>query len=196
MIRTSDISCLILASGASSRFGSSKLLHELDVADGSRTKIAILEKTINIYAQAFDKVNVVVRETDSAIIRLVESQGACCIPTANADKGLSQTIIAGINATSPSKAWLIALGDMPYVSTRTVEAIASQSSADHIVVPRSKLGNGNPVALGKRFEHELLNLRGDVGAKPLVKQHVNRVQFYDCDDHGIHQDIDYPKDIL
>ena len=169
---------------------------ELDAVDGSGVRSTILAKTIAIYLQVFDKVSVVVREADRAIIRLVENQGACFIANTEADKGLSQSIIAGVNATSPSRAWLIALGDMPYVSRRTVQAIASQVSADNIVVPRSKLGNGNPVAMGTMFKSELLDLRGDVGAKPLLKQHINRVQFYDCDDHGIHQDIDQPHDIL
>lgn len=190
MVQPSDITCVILAAGVSSRFGSSKMLHKLD------SGICILAKTIRLYRQVFTHVNVVVREADLAIMQLVENEGAAHIINSNADMGLSQSIIAGVKSTAPSKAWLFALGDMPYVSVNTLESITKKVSADTIVVPRTCIGNGNPIALGTRFKSELIDLNGDIGAKPVVKRYADSVNFHDCDDRGIHQDIDQLSDIL
>ena len=185
-----NISCLILAAGASARFGSSKMLHRL--ADGTE----ILAKTIAIYQQVFERVNVVVGQADDALIHLVEKQGAVSILNPSFDQGLSQSIVAGIKASQPSSAWMIALGDMPYVSVETVASLVLNVDPQEIVVPKTAIGTGNPVVLGTRFKADLLALHGDIGAKPLLTRHPDAVRFYHCDDLGIHQDIDRLSDVL
>lgn len=190
MIRPNDIACLIFAAGASSRFGRSKMQYKLE---GGRP---ILAKTIAIYAQVFEQVNVVVREGDHALINLAEKECAVCIANPHAENGLSQSIIAGVNAIMPSRAWLFALGDMPYLSANTVDGLADQATHENIVIPRTITGNGNPVIFGTRFRAELLELTGDMGAKPVVLRHPGSVQYYDCNDVGVHHDIDQPSDIL
>jgi len=158
--------------------------------------ISILAKTIRIYANIFEEVNVVVREDDHDVVRLVEDESAICIFNSTSDQGLSQSIVAGVKSTKPTRAWLCALGDMPYVSTATVESMEPYVLVDNIVIPRTPLGNGNPVALGRFFRNDLLELSGDVGAKPMIRRHSDLVDYYDCEDYGIHQDIDQLCDIL
>jgi len=190
MIQATDIACLIFASGASSRFGSSKMLYPLG---DSR---AVLAKTIQIYTQVFDVVNVVVSDKDPLIIKLVQCEAAVPILNQYAELGLSQSLIAGVESTEPTTGWLCALGDMPYLSVKTVKSISEHLSPNNIVVPRTELGNGNPVGLGINFREELLSLKGDVGAKPLIKRHANSINYLDCNDPNIHRDIDRPSDIF
>lgn len=190
MSDSSNVACVILASGASTRFGLSKMLYQLD--EGT----SILAKTIGIYHAVFDQVHVVVRQDDKAAIQLVERQGANAIINANSGLGLSQSIIAGIQGVTQAKAWLFALGDMPYVSSETVRSLAMQASLSNIVVPRTRIGNGNPIVFGAHFKNQLLDLTGDVGAKHLLKVNAQHVRFYDCQDTGIHHDIDRVSDIL
>ncbi len=190
MIESNDIACLIFAAGASSRFGGPKMRHKLD--DGNR----ILAKTMGVYAQVFEQVNVVVRAGDHALISLVEELGGVCILNSRFEDGLSQSIIAGVKNCGPARAWLLALGDMPYVSAKTVEGLVEQATSESIVVPRTSAGNGNPIIFGTKFSPELLALTGDLGAKPVVMRHPDCVQFYDCKDTGVHHDIDQLSDIL
>jgi molybdenum cofactor cytidylyltransferase len=195
-----DIACVILASGASSRFGSPKMGHML--SDGA----TILEKTMSVYSQVFSKIYVVVKNNESGgsaenaansvIVDAVEKRGAICIPNSNFSKGLSHSIISGVNFVTPARAWLFALGDMPYVNVKTVAGLASMVANDTIVLPKTHYGNGNPVAFGAKFRSELLALTGDAGAKPLVVRHAEKVDYYECDDLGVHHDIDRPSDIL
>ncbi|MFQ3226636.1 MAG: molybdenum cofactor cytidylyltransferase [Porticoccaceae bacterium] len=190
MIDSSNVTCVILASGASTRFGRSKMLHQL--GEG----VSILAKTIGIYRAIFDQVNVVVRHDDKAVIRLVEHQGANGIININSELGLSQSIIAGVEGVPQPKAWLFALGDMPYVSSDTIRSLTLRASLTEIVVPRTRIGNGNPIVFGAQFKKQLLGLTGDVGAKHLLKLNAQHVSFYDCQDIGIHHDIDRISDIL
>jgi len=187
---SNNVACVILASGASTRFGHSKMLYQLD--EGT----SILAKTIGIYRSVFDQVHVVVRQDDKAGIQLVEHAGANNIINFNSQLGLSQSIIAGIQGVTQSKAWLFALGDMPYVSIETVRSLVMRASLSHIVVPRTRNGNGNPIVFGAHFKNQLLDLTGDVGAKHLLKVNAQYVTFYDCQDSGIHHDIDRVSDIL
>jgi molybdenum cofactor cytidylyltransferase len=190
MIQSSDVSCVILASGASSRFGGSKMLHKLDHG------ISILAKTIAIYQAVFDRVHVVVKHNDNLVIELVEGKDAICIKNTKSEQGLSQSIIAGVNDTSPHKAWLLALGDMPYVSDNTIASLVQRASSTKIVVPRTRRGNGNPIVFGANFNQQLLSLSGDVGARNLFARNAQHIRFYDCQDQGIHHDIDRISDIL
>jgi len=190
MIDTSNVACVILASGASTRFGHSKMLYQLDEG------ISILAKTIDIYRAIFDQVHVVVRHDDRALIQLVEQQGANGIINVNSEQGLSQSIIAGIKGVRQPKAWLFALGDMPYVSSETVRSLVLRALVNEIVVPRTRIGNGNPIVFGAHFKNQLLDLTGDVGAKHLLKLNAQHVSFYDCQDTGVHHDIDRVSDIL
>ncbi len=189
-IVSGDIECIILASGASHRFGSAKMLHRLN--DGT----TILAKTIGVYSQVFERVSVVVRDGDDPIIRLVEKEGASYINNVAFDQGLSKSVVAGVRASTPSRAWLIALGDMPYLSVSTLFSLVFMANKDSIVVPRTTKGIGNPVIFGADYREELLRLSGDVGAKRLLSRYANRLFFHDCDDVGVHHDIDRPSDIL
>ncbi|MFT6406823.1 MAG: molybdenum cofactor cytidylyltransferase [Arenicella sp.] len=190
MIQSNKLACVILASGASARFGSSKMLYELEEG------ISILTQTIRIYAAVFDQVHVVVRFDDKLAIELVRREGAICIENLNPEHGISQSIVAGVDALAPSTAWLFALGDMPYVLPTTVRSLLLSAAVESIVVPRTSRGIGNPIVFGADFKSALLGLTGDVGAKPLLKRHAQQIRFYDCEDDGIHHDIDRISDIL
>ena len=190
MIDDSDIACLVFASGASVRFGGRKMLHPLK--DG----LSILATTIRIYRQVFRVVNVVVNDKDLTIIDLVESEGAVAILNPRSSQGLSQSVVAGVELTQPKRGWLCALGDMPYVWESTVESVADRLSESNIVVPRTKNVNGNPVAIGSNFRAELLQLDGDIGAKPLINQNAQWVHYIDCNDPNIHRDIDRRTDLF
>ncbi len=190
MIESRDITCLVLASGSGSRFGSHKLLHELP--DG----ISVIAKTIRLYKQVFNQVYVVIRNDDHELMKLVEQESANCILNSRAEQGLSQSVIAGVRATAPKTAWLCGLADMPYLSSNTVKSIAESVKSSSIVVPKTLNGIGNPVALGVHFKDELLGLDGDIGAKPIVNRHSDLVRFHHTNDEGVHQDIDTMDDIL
>lgn len=186
----SSLTCLILAAGHSRRFGSAKLLHIMP--DGR----ALIEHTVELYQSQFDDVRVVTRADDHIMHQRLALTGARLITHDHATDGMSQSIVAGIEALEPKLGVLIALGDMPFVASATVRGMAKILRTDNIVVPRCNAQAGNPVAFGARYFAALLDLKGDIGARQLIKAQSSHVDYLDVDDRGIFQDVDTPEDVL
>lgn len=180
-------SCIILAAGQSRRFGAPKMLHQL--ADGR----SILQTTIEFYLTLFETVSVVGHPKDDARI---ESYGADYIASPNAQQGMSQSLMAGVAATSSSHSWLIALADMPYVKQSTIQLMLEQAAVDRILIPEYEGRRGNPVLFGRAFREDLLSLQGDSGARNVSNRYAEAVTLVQVEDYGIHHDIDTPEEIL
>jgi molybdenum cofactor cytidylyltransferase len=189
------VAVVIVAAGQSQRFGSAKMHHLL--GDGR----SLLDHTIDIFQDLILQLIVVVPRGDLALKRVVEVRGGEAVDCVNPRAGLSESIKAGINNVLDADACLIALGDMPYVSASTIQAMLNAASQNHIVLPSMKNAAGeskfgNPVIFGKSFFKKLLELEGDAGGKSIVNAHLNSVRLVAVDDPGIFVDVDRPTDLL
>lgn len=186
----------------SRRFGAPKLLHKMQ--DGS----PMLLQTVGKYCEVFGKVHIVVREDDRIIQNAVTDYSTNVltgsqwqseielVTTSHNSNGISQSIVAGINTSRTARAWLIALGDMPYVMSNTIRALAMALDYDNIVVPSYRGQIGNPVGFGKSFINKLLALQGDSGGKSIIKRAHSQRVILDTADEGVLLDIDRSTDIL
>lgn len=143
----------------------------------------------------FDKVNVVVRADNDALIKeLKESEYASrlrLIISPNAYEGMSASIVSGIEANIKAGSWLIGLADMPYIQSDVIKrsAIALESKA-LITLPIFNKERGHPVGFSDAFLPELLSLKGDRGAKHIIAASFDQVTFIESHDNGILLDID------
>lgn len=113
-----------------------------------------------------------------------------------ARRGMGASLKAAIDASGPTDAWVIGLGDMPYVSGTTIEKIcAALRSGALIVRPFYRGRPGHPVGFSSSLQAELLELPDSAGAAVLLKRHSDEVVRIDVDDAGCITDIDYPNDI-
>ncbi|WP_181905327.1 NTP transferase domain-containing protein [Aestuariispira insulae] len=88
---------------------------------------------------------------------------------------------------------LVCLGDMPMVSSDTLEKLAVEFDPDEkreICVPVHDGRRGNPVLIGRRFFSELLEIRGDKGARELIRAYPDQVHEVPVQDGGILVDLD------
>jgi molybdenum cofactor cytidylyltransferase len=181
---------ILLAAGSGSRFGGGKLLHPL--SDGTPIGVAALRNM----KKALPDVIAVVRAEDDALRTLLEREGASVRLCADAHLGMSRSFVCGIGASSDATGWVIALGDMPFVSPLTVQAVAKRIAASGgIAMPVFRGKRGHPVGFGSRYREELLALQGDEGARSVVERHVAETEIVDCDDPGILRDIDTRSDL-
>jgi molybdenum cofactor cytidylyltransferase len=94
-----------------------------------------------------------------------------------ADRGQSTSVVAGLAALEDASphigAAIILLGDQPSVEPAVIDALidAWRETSSPIVAPRYRDGFGNPVLFERGVFPELMNLKGDVGARSVVCAH-------------------------
>jgi molybdenum cofactor cytidylyltransferase len=184
------ISGILLAAGAARRFGGGKLLHRL--ANGTPIGLASLR---NLQA-ALTRVVVVVRPGDDAAAALYGEAGATMVICKDADRGMGHSLAAGIGHERTAHGWVIALADMPNVSSETILQVAvTLSQRGGIVLPCLGSQPGHPVAFSQTFREELLALHGDSGARAILQAHPDAVHRLQVKDPGVLQDVDTPADL-
>jgi len=182
---------ILLAAGSGSRFGGGKMLAPL--SDGTPIGVASWR---NLVAALADSV-VVIRSGDTRLRNMLQAEGATIIECADAHSGMSRSLIAGLTATTNASGWVIALGDMPFIRPATVARIASAiEGGELIAMPTFGGERGHPVGLSARLQSELMAIKGDEGAREIVRRHASEICLIACDDDaGILRDIDRREDL-
>ncbi len=181
---------ILLAAGFSRRFGADKLMQQLP------SGLSVIESAAKNLCSILPQSVAVVRPGNTKLEERLQSCGMSVLVNENARLGMGHSIAAGVQATEGAAAWLIALGDMPYIHPETIATIVSASkSAESIVVPVFENRRGHPVLFGSAWRHVLSNLSGDFGASPLLEAQRARVTRIRVDDPGIVQDVDYQEDL-
>ncbi len=87
---------------------------------------------------------------------------------------------------------LVFLGDMPLVPREAVLVVLSRAG-EHPLAPSFRGRRGFPVYLPAGLRPRLLELKGDIGARDLLREGCELVPI---DDPGVMQDIDTPRDLV
>jgi molybdenum cofactor cytidylyltransferase len=185
-----NICAILLAAGASKRFGSDKLLHPL--AGGTPVAAAALANL----RSAVPRVIAVVRPGAATLEHLLREAGATVILCADADDGMGASLSSAVSACSDVAGWVVALADMPYIRPETIAKIAASLAAGAAIVAPSYRGErGHPVGMSVRFRAQLEALRGDEGARSVLRENAGVVKLIGVDDPGVCRDIDTPADL-
>jgi molybdenum cofactor cytidylyltransferase len=193
-LSTGPIGGIILAAGSSQRFGEDKRARRLPSGN------TLLEDTIRSAMPSIQRLLVVLRHDDEFgdhLNGLVNDRYIQFYQAPDSDQGMGSSLANAITQCEDWQAALIMLGDMPYIQQPTFEAIlnAYQPGDESIVVPVTNDIQGHPVLFDQCYFGELSKLKGDQGARPIVKAHSKRVVHVEVDDPGILIDIDVPEDI-
>ena len=184
---------VLLAAGSGSRFGGDKLLAKLD--DGRSLALAALDGL----AAGVDAVIVVVRPGDAALHSLFARSGALVAVCSDAAEGMGASLACGVRAVQQrfpqAQGVIIALADMPWLSSQTVERIANAlRRGAAMVAPTYNGTRGHPVGSARLFV-ELQTLSGDEGARGLLSAHASDLELIAVDDPGVLRDVDTPADL-
>ena len=185
-----DIRAILLAAGSGSRFGGGKLLAPLP--DG----VSVGTASWRNLSSAMDENLVVVRSTDTEVGELFRAAGAKIVKCADAHAGMSHSLIAGLEATAHADGWVIALGDMPFIMPETIMKVANALERGALIAMPSYQGTrGHPVGLSNQLLAELLMIRGDEGARDVIRRHAGECELIECEDAGVLRDIDTKDDL-
>jgi molybdenum cofactor cytidylyltransferase len=184
---------ILLAAGRGRRFDPEGLRNKLlqPLAGGEPVVVASARNLLSVLS----RVIAVVPPQDGGVAAALRALGCEVVLCAEADSGMAASLVTAIAHSLPqADAWLVALGDMPYVAPATVRALlaALEEGAD-IAAPVFEGRRGNPVAFGARHLPALLALEGEHGARALLKSAP--VVEVAVDDPGILRDIDTPGDL-
>jgi molybdenum cofactor cytidylyltransferase len=182
------IAGLLLCGGAGRRFGVDKLLagDEPIVARAARNLRAGVGNSIAVIPLRRERLRSV-----------LEAEGCLIVETDRTSEGMGASLSAGVTAAASSQGWIVALGDMPVVDPRTIEAVrrALERGAP-MAAPYDRSGRrGHPVGFGRALLDELRDLGGDVGARDVLARHADLVEKIVTADPGIFVDIDTRADL-
>jgi xanthine dehydrogenase accessory factor len=186
------VSAVVLAAGESTRMGRPKPFLPL----GGRS---ILARVLDAARGAhFDEIVVVLGHEADRVRREVPLDGTSVVLNPAYASGMSGSIRAGIQASNPSsRAYMIILGDQPFVSARTFDALieAARASGAKIVVPSYRGERGNPVLLDASLAPEVETIAGDIGCRAIFGHHGGEILEVPVDDPGVLVDLDTPGQV-
>jgi len=185
------ISALLLAAGESRRMGKPKQLMPF----GQSTILA--QAIDNLAGSAVDEIIVVLGYRAEEITKTIATKPVKIAINPNYREGMSTAITAGLNLVAgQSKAVMLALGDQPLVDSQTINRLIGQfyNHDKGIVIPTYQGKRGHPVIFAIKYKPELLELKGDIGAREIIKNHADDTLEVAVDSEGIISDIDTRSD--
>jgi molybdenum cofactor cytidylyltransferase len=170
---TSDsLHVLVLAAGASVRLGQPKQL----VRVGGRPALhSVVSQATAIAGHA---VTVVLGAHAADLTRLLQHSGVSLIVNRNWEEGMASSIRFGVAALPPAcDAVLIQLGDQVAVTADDLRRLVSAwRGEDSVIAAASYRGTvGVPAIFPRWCFSELMQLRGDHGAKAIIERYRDRL---------------------
>ena len=98
----------------------------------------------------------------------------------NYKKGMSSSIKTGLKKLPKNnKGFLIVLGDMPNVTKTTINKICLSitRSGKEIILPKFKNRTGNPIGFKQSMIKNIYKIKGDRGAKNIIKKNSKKIKF-------------------
>lgn len=191
---------LVLAAGAGRRFGGGKLLARLDgrplleYALAAMATARSVEHTVVVLGYGADEIRAAVALHGAEPVLCAEWREG---QAASLRTGLSALTAAGTEE-SPLEAVAVTLGDQPRVDARAIDTVVGARQAGGGPAPealRATYGGrpGHPVILERQLFGAVASLRGDTGARDLLRS--AGVRDVPCDGLGCPDDVDTPAQL-
>jgi molybdenum cofactor cytidylyltransferase len=184
------ISAIVLAAGASQRFGSPKQL--VDIAGLSMIAHVLRQ----VMASSVDE-SVVVLGCSAEQIAPYVPLGCRVVVNTDWQEGLSSSLRAGLGAIDPrAEAVLFVLADQPRLTSESIEHIlrAYYGTTRSIVVPMSEGRRGTPALFDRKLFPALVALRGDVGGREVMARLPDEILTVEMSSPEMFLDVDTRRD--
>ncbi len=181
------ISAILLAAGKATRLGKPKQL--MPFGQGT-----IVEQAIdNLLSSAVNEVVVVVGYRAEEVVKTVAAKPVKLVINPDYEQGMSTSIIAGLNSVdSQAQAVMLALSDQPLIDSRTINRLIEEFCHHDkgIAIPTYQGRRGHPIVFAAKYRGKLLELKGDIGGRQIIKAHPEDVLEVAVNCEGICIDID------
>jgi molybdenum cofactor cytidylyltransferase len=186
------IAALVLAAGQSRRYGQdNKLLVELEGMPLVRRAVEAAQ------ASQAEHVLLVTGHERETVEAAVAGTGVGTVHNGDFAEGLSTSLRCGLAALPEEiDGVIVVLGDMPRVEASTLDKLIAAFDPVEgraICIPTVRGKRGNPVLFARRFFAEAMEIKGDVGAKPLIAEHAEAVAEVPVESDAVLLDVDTPE---
>lgn len=182
------VSAVVMAAGFSRRMGVNKLLIKLNdqyIVDHLIAKYpgSLFYQSIAVYS-------------DQMVGDIFKKGGFKTLLNSSADEKCV-TIKIGTEACFDADGIIFFVADQPFLKVDTIKKLIFEfnNEPDKIIIPMCDGKNRNPVIFPKSVFRDLLNLKGDLGGRDVIKAHPELVKFIRVDDVAQFLDIDTPEDL-
>lgn len=190
--RAPRIGALVLAAGRSTRMGErNKLLEEVE-------GLPLVLHAVRAARQSqAETVVVVTGHQQEAVEKALASEQVTLVHNPDFAQGLSTSLHRGLAALPRDlDGAVVLLGDMPRVTAEVVDRLIAAFSpleGRAICLPMRQGHRGNPVLFARRFFPEVMEISGDLGARPLIGAYPDQVAEVPMPDDAVLLDVDTPE---
>jgi molybdenum cofactor cytidylyltransferase len=186
---------ILLAAGDSKRFGTNKLLHEINGKEMYRN---ILDAILALPEEMIGKIILVTQYEE--ILNNIQKSPVIGVKNDRSDLGISHSIKLGISALEnmglADNPCLFTVCDQPYVKTETLKQFMHSYclSQKTIGAFAKEEQIGNPVIFSRAYFDELKRLTEDTGGKKILLAHRDAVYLHQVEEIEL-QDYDKKTDL-
>lgn len=184
------IAAVLMAAGASSRFGECKLIKKF----ASRP---MFEYALD--ALPYNKLCAIAVVSGRAeILAAAEARGFIPVLNNRPEDGPPRTIRLGMEAVGDAEGIMFMVADQPLLRRESVagEIDFFAKNAGNIVAMGHGARRGNPVIFPQEFFDELKALRGERGGGAVMAAHRERIMLYQLENGAELMDIDTASDYI
>jgi molybdenum cofactor cytidylyltransferase len=196
MIQVKPTAGIILAAGESKRFGRPKQLLQLKdrclvewVLDAALA--SDLSRIILVLGHAHQKIQKALgKKLRHAKLQIEVNE--------HYRKGQGRSLQVGLSRViSAFPAVMFLLADQPLVDAATINCLLNKfwSADKDICVPAFRGRRGNPAIFSEKFYKHIMEIKGDIGARQIIKTHPGRVLEIEIKNSLLFSDVDTPEDL-
>jgi len=190
---TDMISAILLAAGESMRMGQPKQMLEW------RGKSLLRHALDHLVQSDVDDIVLVLGHKAEEIRKSLTEYQIKMVINPDYRVGMSSSLRCGLGSIDPrSEAFLVLLADQPEIGpemiNRLIHVFRDADPKPGIVRPVYRGVRGHPVLIGIQYLGEALQLKGDEGARGILKSHPGNILEIEVDQDVILKDIDTPED--
>ena len=180
---------VLLASGQGRRFGSNKLLAQVE--------------GVPLYLRAMDTLGkaglhrLAVCSPYTEILAAGENSGFLPLRNEHAAEGISASVRLGLSAMEDLDGVLFAVCDQPYLTTESIKRLLDSflESREAVCALSWQGRRGNPAVFPSSLFPELLALSGDTGGGAVIRRHPDRLRLVEARSPRELVDVDTPTDL-
>lgn len=186
------VSCILLAAGLSSRFGSPKglaMLNGKTILERHQHNL-LLTKVTNIIV-------VLGAEAEKHRPHILRSPKITSVHNPDYLSGQTSSVKCGVSALHPSHAAMILPVDFPFVQGATVDDLIREYERNRplILVPSLHGRKGHPPIFSPDLRNDILSLSESVGLNDILHRNLARVSVLPVEDEGVLATFNTPEEL-